>query len=207
MPNSIRTTSEKNLAHSASSGLCDHDNPSSSHSKKPEKFIHRSSIHSQSHLDELYDDDDEEHEDDGASVGHAFSVVSFSLHRQPSVESAFTASTVRGGSKTASVALTNGGKCLYKSGSGSVKGKAKADNGNVSWWAWIRGIKDTEDAEQAGEKDLKALEVDSNSQEKTEEDIYPDGGLMAWTVVLGVSDKESFLSFDLSTYKLQFCNV
>lgn len=206
MPNSVRTTFEKNLARNANSGLCDHDNSSSSQSRKPEKSIHGSSIHSQCHLDEFYDDDEEHDDDDGASVEHAFSVVSFSLHRHPSAESALTVSTVRGGSKTASVALTTGEKGLYKSGSGSVKGKEKADKGNISWWTRIRGIKDAEDAEQAGDKDLKALEADSNAHAETEEDIYPDGGLMAWTMVLGVSDK-SFLSFYLLTCELRFCNV
>ncbi len=202
MPNSVHPTS---LAHNANGGSCGHDNPSSSQSKIPEKSIHGSSIHSQCHLDELYDDDEDHEDDDGASVERgAFSVLSFSLHRHPSVESAFTVSTVKGGSKTASVALTNGEKGLYKSGSRSVKGKEKADKGNVSWWARIRGIKDAEKAEQPCEKDLNALEA--GSQTKTEEDIYPDGGLMAWMMVLGVSDK-SFLPFYLLTYELQFCNV
>jgi hypothetical protein len=199
MPNSVRPTSEKNLARNANGGLRGDDSPSSSQSKILEKSIHGSSIRSQCHLDELYDDDEYHEDDDGASVERgAFSVVSFSLHRHPSVESAFTVSTVKGGSKTASV----GEKGLHKSGSGSVKGKEKADKGNVSWWARIRGVKDAEKAEQACEKDLNALEA--NSQAKAEEDIYPDGGLMAWTMVLGVSDK-SCHSFYLLTCELQFC--
>ena len=115
----------------------------------------------QTELDDNYEGhgEEEDEEDEGASVERAFSIVSFSLHRRPSVDSAFTVPTIRGGgSKTraASVALTTNGDA--KSG--------------LSYDC-------KQDRLEAADSDLKL---------KAEEDVYPDGGLQAWIMVLGVRD-------------------
>jgi hypothetical protein len=115
----------------------------------------------QSELDDDCRDhgEEEDEEEEGASAERAFSIVSFSLHRRPSVDSAFTAPTIRGGgSKTraASVALT-------------TDGDAKS----------VLSYDCKQDRLEAADSDLNL---------KAEEDVYPDGGLQAWIMVLGVRD-------------------
>lgn len=120
--------------------------------------------HDQNEFDDDYkghgeDDDDDDEED--ASVERAFSIVSFSLHRRPSVDSAFTVPTISGGgSKTraASVALTTNGDATS-----GLSYDCKHDPSRL----------------EAADSDLKL---------KAEEDVYPDGGLQAWMMVLGVRD-------------------
>lgn len=97
---------------------------------------------------------EEEDDEEGASAERPFSIVSFSLHRRPSVDSAFTVPTIRGGgSKTraASVALT-------------TSSDAKS----------VQSYDCKQDRLEAADSDL--------------EDVYPDGGLQAWIMVLGVRD-------------------
>ena len=166
--------------------------PSSSRS---EKYSHGSS------RSQNRQDDDEGHDDDdGASVERAFSIVSFSLHRRPSVDSAFTVSTAKIGSKAASVGLANG-ETKKNNGSGSVRGK-KADRGKVSWWTRI-GSRTTKQKEEqkfdkVDEKNPRAFEADVEANLVVNEDSYPDGGLKAWMMVFGVS----FLVFSLVRFLL-----
>ncbi|KAF8687073.1 hypothetical protein AX14_003722 [Amanita brunnescens Koide BX004] len=126
---SIHTAIETNQGRGR--GSCDQDSLSAPQLKKPER-----SFQPRRHRSEL--DDEEEEDEEGE---RAFSIVSFSLHGRPSVDSAFR---------------------------GSKNGDAKS------------GLYDYQCS------DLKVL---GYSDEKVvfeeEEDVYPDGGLTAWLMVLG----------------------
>lgn len=191
-PNTVSpTTSDIKISTNATVTSDTVQPPSSS---KPEKSIHES-IHSQYHQNNRFDDEGHE-DDDGAPIERAFSIVSLSLHRRPSVDSASTVSTIRDGSKSASVAPGSvDAKSLRKSGSEKEKKtvfreKDDDDNNNNkgSWWARIRG-RNTEkrqgDVDGVYEKDSKAIEAQAEIQLRPGEEYYPDGGFQAWMMVFG----------------------
>ncbi|KAF8630771.1 hypothetical protein AX15_002740 [Amanita polypyramis BW_CC] len=137
-------------------------------------------------------DDEGYEDDDGVSVGRAFSVISFSLHRRPSLDSALTVSTARCDPKAPSVAPSNGeAKSLSKKGSGSVGGKKKMRREKETKFSWLqirdrnREQKEELEADEVCEKDQKGFEADLEANSKVDEESYPDGGFKAWMMVFG----------------------
>ncbi|PFH46716.1 hypothetical protein AMATHDRAFT_69265 [Amanita thiersii Skay4041] len=152
----------------------------------------RKSAHEDDNEEEEHDDDDDE-----ASIERAFSIVSFV--RQGSEETMSMVASTR----TTNATPTMGGGAKKTSPVGSKRASImvekreslheKNDEKNGTIWAWLRGGREELLPTRVPEDKAEGVVVyQKTAVVMVVDETPPDGGLRAWLVVFGVSQRPPF---------------